>query len=328
VNEPVQVIDCLYTFEKYAAAYLLIEGERAAFVDVNTSHAVPILVEKLKSLGLGVENVDYIIVTHAHLDHSGGSAALLHLCPDAKLVAHPRAARHLIHPEKLIESAEAVYGKVEFSRLYGEIKGAPEARVITKEDGATLEWGTRKFQFLHTRGHANHHFCIFDEKYHSIFTGDSFGLCYPALQSKGLFILPSTSPTDFDEKEALLSFERLMTLRPKRLWLTHFGAVEEALHEEAYFQLKEHILASGDLERLLFSRLKEGRTPTEIDELALQESKEFLEARLSRRGFSIDEQRRFLGPSGLLHLDLELNAQGVAFVAKKRFGKTQSSDKG
>ncbi|MBY0370332.1 MBL fold metallo-hydrolase, partial [bacterium] len=112
-------IDCGYCFDDFAASFLLVEGNRAAFVETNTAHAVPRFLEALRKRGLGPEAVDYIVVTHVHLDHAGGTAALAAACPQARVLAHPRAARHLKDPSKLVASAKAVYGEERFSELYG-----------------------------------------------------------------------------------------------------------------------------------------------------------------------------------------------------------------
>ena len=207
----IRTIDCDYMRrEGFAAAYLMREGERAAFVETNTNHALPKLLSALEAEGLDPEAVEYVIITHVHLDHAGGASALMQACPNATLLAHPRAAPHVIDPAKLVKSAKAVYGEREFSEMYGDIRPVPEARVRSMADGETLAFGERTLTFLHTRGHANHHFCVLDTGSNGIFTGDSFGLVYPGLQQGGLFAIPSTSPTDFDAAAAKQSLDRIL----------------------------------------------------------------------------------------------------------------------
>ena len=161
--QTVQTIDCNYLGRQgFAAAFLMIEGDRAAFVENNTQHALPLLLGALERAGLTPEQVDHVFVTHAHLDHAGGSSALMEACPNATLVAHPRAARHLIDPSRLVASASQVYGEARFRELYGTIRPIPAERVKTMEDGQTLRFGQRTLHFLHTKGHANHHLVIHD----------------------------------------------------------------------------------------------------------------------------------------------------------------------
>ena len=104
-------IDCDATTAQFTAAYLRIAGEECAFIETETSHARPKLLAALEKAGRRVEDVRWVVVTHAHLDHAAGAGGLLAACPRATLLAHPRAAKHLINPEKLIKSATAVYGE-------------------------------------------------------------------------------------------------------------------------------------------------------------------------------------------------------------------------
>ncbi|MEC7520903.1 MAG: MBL fold metallo-hydrolase [Myxococcota bacterium] len=303
----VTTIDCDYLGEGFAAAYLMREGDRAAFVETNTTHAVPKLLAALEAEGLQPEAVDWVIITHVHLDHAGGASALMEACPNATLLAHPRAARHAIDPSKLVASAQQVYGEETFASLYGEIRPIDEARVRTMDDGETLRWGARTLTFLHTRGHANHHFCVLDSKTNAIFTGDAFGLVYPRLQHHGLFAIPSTSPTDFDAPAAKASLDRIVATGADRAYLTHFGG-----HEQL-----EGI--AGQLHRQLdvYGGIVAQALADEIDEDALDA---FCEARVRALFDQLLETHGLADDGGareILKTDMELNAQGVAFAVKK-----------
>ena len=225
--DSVFTIDCNYVRPRVAAAYLIIEGDRAAFVENNTTHAVPLMLDALRAHGMEPEQVEYAIITHVHLDHAGGSSALLKACPNATLLAHPRAARHVIDPSRLIRSSVMVYGEEPFRELYGEIEPVAADRVRTMADGEELRFGNRTLTFFFTRGHANHHFCIHDSGTNGVFTGDSFGLAYPDLQVGSRPLLyPSTTPTDFHAEEARLSVRRILETGADRAYLTHFDAFE------------------------------------------------------------------------------------------------------
>ena len=144
VNDSIEAIDCHYGGPEKTAAYLMVERGRACFVDNNTNSAVPRLLEALERRGIAREAVDYAIITHVHLDHAGGTAALLEACPNAKVLAHPKATRHLISPERLIAGSKAGYGEEQFHFLYGEIRPVPEERVISVEDNALVVWSGRR----------------------------------------------------------------------------------------------------------------------------------------------------------------------------------------
>lgn len=297
-------IDCDYLFPRYAAAFLLVEGRKAAFIENNTTHSVPKLMKALAEQGLQPADVEYVVITHVHLDHAGGSSALMKLCPNATLLAHPRAARHIKDPSRLIAGAKAVYGEERFSALYGEIEPVAPERVKEMQDGEALAWGNRQWEFFHTRGHANHHFCLWDSSLRATFTGDSFGIGYPDLQTAGRFIFPSTSPTDFDADEALKSVARVASLPGDRAFLTHFGEVRGI--KECAAQLVDWIQAS---ERWR----KEAMTRPEAERLG------FLQAEIDARFRRELTARGLDSPANweLLKLDRELNAAGLAHAAAK-----------
>ena len=306
MDKPI-TIDCEYLQPEFAAAYLLVEGDEAAFVETNTAHAVPRLLEALAKAGRSPEDVRWVIVTHVHLDHAGGASAVMKACPNATLLAHPRAARHLIDPSRLVASAKQVYGDEPFRKLYGEIEPIPAERVRIMEDEETLQWGSRTLRFLHTRGHANHHFVVHDSSSGGVFTGDAFGLRYPMLQSRGLFVLPTTSPTDFDPDEAKKSVRRIAQTASS-VFLTHFGEVTDI--EDAASQLLRHLEFSGELLDRAAARSEAGKELIAYCEAALREH---YDGELAARGLQLDAKGW-----ELLNMDLDLNAQGIALVAEKR----------
>ena len=306
----IHTIDCHYLGQPgIAAAFLMLEGDQAAFIETNTSYAIPALLESLASHGLSPEDVAYIIVTHIHLDHAGGAGQLLAKCPNATLLAHPRAAPHAVDPSRLIASARQVYGDAVFDSLYGTILPAPAERVRAMDDEQTLVFGTRTLRFLHTRGHANHHMVIHDSATNTVFTGDSFGIGYPICKG---WLFPSTSPTDFDAKAACASVDRIVATGAEAVWLTHTGRVAnpsshaDALkaaiqwHQQVLVQAEDRDLHGEALDRFCADRV--GR---------------WFDEQLALRG---------LGPKAAeaVTIDRKLNAQGIAAaIAKRRYKRSK-----
>ncbi len=313
-SEPI-TIDCHYIKPNFAAAFLVVDNNHATFVENNTAKATPTLLNALSKYRIKADNIDYLIVTHIHLDHAGGSYALIKNCPNATILAHPRAANHLIDPTKLVTSARKVYGDAAFEELYGEIKAIDASRVRIMQDGETLPFGSHSFNFIYTRGHANHHFCIYESRSNGIFTGDSFGLAYPALQTKGLFIFPSTSPTDFDPAEARISIKKILDTGADKAYLTHFGKITNL--PDAAAQLLEHLDFS---ERLLEESMRSAEPDSNLPAFCEKKLKRHFQNALEKTGLASDPI-----VWEILSLDLKLNADGIAHVALKRRSKSQNS---
>lgn len=305
----VVTIDCQYVYPRAAAAFLVIEGDRAAFVENNTSHAVPLLLRALHEHGLAPENVDYAVITHVHLDHAGGTSALLNRCPNATVLAHPKAARHVIEPGRLVESSKQVYGDEVFAKLYGEIHPVPEERVRVMEDGEVLSFGDRKLTFVFTRGHADHHFCIHDDRSSGVFTGDSFGIGYADLQSGGPFLYPSTTPTQFHPEEARRSVRKIRDTGAERAYLTHFGEFADMDAGE------EQMLAGLDaFEALLHRAVESDASGDDLQRFCEDGVRQYFHAKVESAG-RVDA---FGGDAWkLMNLDIGINAMGIAFAAER-----------
>jgi glyoxylase-like metal-dependent hydrolase (beta-lactamase superfamily II) len=290
-------IDTGFKRPLFDASHLVVEDDRAAFVDVATSHSVPRLLAALEGRGLAPAQVDYVILTHVHLDHAGGAGALLRDLPAAKLVVHPRGARHMIDPAALVKGASAVFGKEEVRRAYGEVLPVDPERVIEAGEGFVLEVGGRPLAFLDTPGHARHHVCIWDEASRSFFTGDTFGLAYPDLATdRGPFIFPTTTPVQFDPEALAASVDRMLQKGPRAMLLTHYSRV-------------------GDVERLARELMEQVRTFVELARAADPDRAGHLRTAIGEYllGRAIDHgcsQPRDALCDFLAH-DVELNAQGL-----------------
>ncbi|UJR78493.1 MBL fold metallo-hydrolase [Sandaracinus amylolyticus] len=305
MNPRLVTVDCDYVMPGLACAYLRVQGDEAAFIETNTAHAAPKLMDALAREELAPEQVRWIVVTHVHLDHAGGTSALAKLCPNATVLAHPRAAKHLVDPAKLVASATQVYGADTFAQLYGTIEPIDASRVRALDDGATFELGGATLQVLHTRGHANHHFVVHDPARGTVYTGDTFGLVYPHLQRAGRFAFPSTSPTEFDAAAARESIDRVVALETRTVCPTHFGEVDRV--GEIADQLRWWIDVSERAMRDVASLDDGSLEPTIRAKLEAA-----MEQALARRGLVGDEKDR-----QLLAFDLALNAQGLAHVVRK-----------
>lgn len=220
----IHAFDAGYVRHQLAAIHLIVDNGRAAFIDNGSNASLPRALRALAELGLTPASVDYVIVTHIHLDHAGGSGAMMQAFPHARFVVHPRGARHMIDPVKLMAATEAVYGRETARTLYGELIPVPAARVIETSDGMTLELGQRTLAFYDAPGHAKHHVFIHDRAANGIFTGDTFGISYRECDVAGRpLLMPSTTPSQFDPVDLRDSVERMIALDPEAVYLTHFS---------------------------------------------------------------------------------------------------------
>jgi glyoxylase-like metal-dependent hydrolase (beta-lactamase superfamily II) len=224
----ITAVDTEYLYPGHAAAHIIQDRGRAAFVDVGTNHSVPHLLAALDVLGIEREAVDYIFLTHVHLDHAGGAGRLVQELPKAQAVLHPRGAPHMIAPEKLLAASKAVYGEQRFQKLYGDLIPIPTERVRVAQDGERYRLGERELELIHTPGHALHHYAVVDAAHVSIFPGDTFGISYREMDTaRGAFITPTTSPTQFDPDQLIASIDRMVAYSPESMYLMHFSRVTD-----------------------------------------------------------------------------------------------------
>ena len=295
----IHTIDTAFQRDHFDAAYLLVEDGRGAFVDCGTSHAVPRLLDAAGQAGLGADAIDWLILTHVHLDHAGGAGALLQRLPNARLLVHPRGAPHMIDPARLVAGATAVYGEEEMARSYGDIVPVAAERVMVAGDGYRLSLGGRELLCIDTPGHARHHLCVWDAASRSWFTGDTFGLSYRELDSaQGAFVVPTTSPVQFEPDALHASIQRLMAQSPAAMYLTHYGRVQDAPRLAA--DLHAQIDAMTAIARACDGRADRHRAlVAALGELYLE--------RARAHGCRLDDA----GVLRVLGMDIELNAQGL-----------------
>ncbi|UZW61564.1 MBL fold metallo-hydrolase [Lysobacter enzymogenes] len=293
-------VDTGFQRPSFDAAYLVVENGRAAFIDCGTQHSIPALLAALDAQGLTPADVDWLTLTHVHLDHAGGAGALMRRLPNARLAVHPRGAAHMIDPARLVAGATAVYGEEEMARSYGEIVPVPAERVVVAGDGHVVDLAGRALLCVDTPGHARHHLCVWDARSRGWFTGDTFGLSYREFDSpRGPFILPTSSPVQFEPEALKQSIRALLARDPAAMYLTHYGRVGDAQRLGA--ELIEQI---DDMVRMARAAQAGGEGMHARLTAALAD---YYAARATAHGSALsDAQVR-----AVLAIDVELNAQGL-----------------
>lgn len=297
VDDGIYQIDLFERGLRGRSASYLILADQPALVEVGASISVPSILAALQQLGVEPQAIAYVVITHVHLDHAGGTGKLLQALPNAQLLCHSRAARHMVDPSRLEASARQVYGD-RFDRFWGSLEPVPSTRVKVMEDGARCNLGAgHQLRFFDTPGHAKHHTCILDEKTGGLFSGDTAGLRFvaPGVPLAEPFYMPTSSPIDFEPTVLEQTCRRLLALHPQCIYFTHFGVAQKAEHllEQQIAQV-QHYRSVG---------LQHGGEGVESVQRTLRQ--EVAEA-LEKRGIA-DIQPVL----ALFDLDLELNASGI-----------------
>lgn len=300
-GDGIVTIDTDFHREGMVASHLIQQGDQCAFVDVGTSSCLQNIRNVMHAKDITPQQVKYIMVTHVHLDHAGAAGVLMAECPEAQLVVHPRGARHMIDPSKLIAGATAVYGEAALQEAFGDIIAVDASRVLEVDDESTLSLNGRELIFLDTPGHAKHHYCIYDELSNGFFTGDTFGLAYEALSVDGArFMFPTTTPVQFDPVALHQSIDRMLAYQPNQVFLTHFGCINNT-HEKAE-QLHRHIEAFVSI-ALQYASANHDECVAEISAALLF----YLKIELKKFGCIISDEEIMR----IMKIDLNLNAQGL-----------------
>jgi glyoxylase-like metal-dependent hydrolase (beta-lactamase superfamily II) len=198
------------------AAIALATRDGLVLFDCGPASTFPDLTSELARIGATPEEVRHVFLSHIHLDHAG--AAWCFAARGAKIHVHPRGARHLTNPARLVESARRIFG-AEMDRLWGEVRPIPEEALRITTDGNVCTFGGVQVRALDTPGHASHHNVYHWEN--ELFGGDVAGV-----QLRGGPPVPPFVPPELDIEAWQESIRKIAELRPRRMFLPHFGAVE------------------------------------------------------------------------------------------------------
>lgn len=201
------------------ASYLIEEGDERALIETGPSSTLDALLSGLRSVGVKPQSISKLLVTHIHLDHAGASGTLLRRFPQAHLYVHERGVRHMIDPSKLLASATRIYGDM-MDTLWGPVEPVPKDKLTALHDGDRVMVGTRRLDVLYTPGHASHHVAFYEAARGAVFTGDVASVRLQDVR----YVRPATPPPDIDLELWAESLDRVQELRPRVLYLTHFGS--------------------------------------------------------------------------------------------------------
>jgi glyoxylase-like metal-dependent hydrolase (beta-lactamase superfamily II) len=230
-------------FDADVASVYLFDGEEPTLVDGGTAASADAITAGLEECGVPPEDLDHLVLSHVHTDHSGAAAALVDANPDLAVYIHELTAPHLVDPAGLVESSKRAMG--EHFAAMGEQGPVPEANVVTvSDDGTTLDIGGQTLELIHAPGHSPDHFAVWNPERRLLFAAECLGI-YLARADRWL---PPGSLPNFDPDQLAAAIERLRALEPDRIVFPHFG--EWPREPEAAFETAERELQRFE-ERIL-----------------------------------------------------------------------------
>lgn len=216
--ENIKIIDLHFQKTKDAIASFLVEtSDGPILIETGPASTFDQLSRGVSKCGYSLDEIKHVLLTHIHFDHAGAAWKLAEA--GAKIYVHPFGVPHLAAPEKLWNSASQIYGD-DMDRLWGKMKPIPSNQLVSVEDKQEFEIGTTKIKSLHTPGHAVHH--IAWKMGEIIFTGDVAGV-----KIGNGPVMPPCPPPDIHIENWKKSLAIIKSEKPKELYLTHFGIIDE-----------------------------------------------------------------------------------------------------
>ena len=199
-------------FRHFVTSWIHSDADVAVLVDPGPRSSIPTLIRALEHLG--VKRLDLVLLTHVHLDHSGGLGHLLRRYPEARVICHPRGAPHLIDPAKLWTVSLRNLGEI--AEMYGKPDPTPADRIGFEE---TIRIGGLTIESIEAPGHAPHQLAF--RMNGALFTGEAAGIFFPLADT--FYLRVGCPPGGFDYPAYRRSLERLRAVPASVLCFSHYG---------------------------------------------------------------------------------------------------------
>jgi glyoxylase-like metal-dependent hydrolase (beta-lactamase superfamily II) len=255
VADSTYLLDCSEDvgFSLSEVAYLLV-GDIPVLIEPCSTTTASKLLAMSRESGIDLHRVAYIIPTHIHVDHGGGAGYLARQLPNAQVVLHPRGAKNMVDPAKLVAATKLVFGD-DFEQRFGPILPISEKQMHITQDNEVIRLGRRDLTMLFTPGHASHHISIRDSLTEGVFPGEALGFIATSMPD---FPLPAAVPP-FDLQLYVDSIDRLACLAPPIIFYSHCGVRRDP--ESLIATIRKNSIVIG---QIVEKALKDGKTQQEI----------------------------------------------------------------
>ena len=234
----------------------LVTGDESVLIDPGSTTQADIVLRAIEEeLKFDLDSIAYIIPTHLHIDHGGGAGHIARKLPQAKIAVYERHAKHLINTTKLVDAYKQTFGE-NFAHKFGPVLAVPENQILKVADSDIIDLGDRKLRVIYARGHANHHFCLLDNKSGGLFCGDTAGMYFPDVD--GVVII---CPDGFDLDRQLETIEHLRSLAPRLLFYAHEGTGNRP--DELMQRAAQELNDCGDV---ILKALKAGENSNQVEQ--------------------------------------------------------------
>lgn len=187
-----------------AAVFLIFINDRAAVVDIGCGKSVGRILENISLCGVSPSQIDYLLLTHCHFDHTGGAKHFRELT-GCQIVAHELDAVYLEKGDNRVTAA-SWYGAT--------ISPFSIDRKLT-ESSEIIELGGRSIEVVHIPGHSPGSVVYLIESDHQkvLFGQDVHGPLDASLLS--------------DKNAYVKSLQKMISLEADILCEGHFGIYKE-----------------------------------------------------------------------------------------------------
>jgi len=222
--DPSEVADDVYRidaglFDAGSLAVYLFDGEEPALVDAGTAASVETIVDGMTACGVDPTDLEHLVLSHVHVDHSGGASALVERAPELDVYIHEMTAPHLADPTTLLTSSRDAMGE-HFERM-GEQGPVPEDTIVgVPDEGLTVEAGGGRLELVHAPGHSPDHLAVWNPERELLFAAECLGMY---LERADRWVPPGTLP-NFDVAAIERAIDLLRGYDPETVVFPHFGA--------------------------------------------------------------------------------------------------------